>query len=68
MCLCSLLIRCVAVISIVAITFWQVHDLLVNVVKLGGKGCQIQEMATSQIFRKIFSAKLVFFLSDQDRC
>ena len=32
-------------ISIVAIIiFWQVHDLLFSVVKLGGKSFQIQEM------------------------
>ena len=49
-----------AVISIVAIIILrQVHDLLVSVVKLGGKGFQIQEMGTGLILRKIISAKLV---------
>ena len=53
-----------AVISIVAIIiFWQVHDLLVSVVKLGGKGFQIQEMGTDLILRKIISAKLVWSVS-----
>ena len=47
-------------ISIVAIIiFWQVHDLLVNALKLGGKGFQIQEIGTGLILRRIFSAKLV---------
>ena len=41
------------------IIFWQVHDLLVSTIKLGGKGFQIQEMGTGLIPRKIFSAKLV---------
>ena len=60
MCFCTLFIRCMAVISIVAIIiFWQVHDLLVSIVKLGGKGFQIQEMGTGLILRKIFCAKLV---------
>ena len=45
MCFCSLLIRSIAVISIVfIIIFWQVHDLLISVVKLREKGFQIQEM------------------------
>ena len=49
-----------AVISIVAIIiFWQVHDLLVSVVKFGGNGFQIQEMVTGLII----SAKLVWSVS-----
>ena len=49
-----------AVISTVAnIIFWQVHDLLVSVFKLGGKVFQIKEMGTGVILRKIFSGKLV---------
>ena len=61
MCFCTaVLIRRMAVISIVAIIiFWQVHDPLVSVLKLGGKGFQIQEMGTGLILRRIFSAKLV---------
>ena len=39
MCFCSILIRCVAANSIVAIIIlWKVHDLLVSDVKLEGKG------------------------------
>ena len=65
MCFRTLLIRCMAVISIVPIIiFWQVHDLLVSVVKLGGKGSQIQEMGTGLTLRKIFTTKLVCFLSE----
>ena len=53
-----------AVISIVAIIILrQVHDLLDSVVKLGGKGFQIQEMGTGVIRRKIFNTK---FLPNQD--
>ena len=49
-----------AVISIVAIIILrQVRDLLVSVVKFGGKAFQIQEMGTDLILRKIISAKLV---------
>ena len=49
-----------AVISIVAIMmFWQVHDVLVSVVKLGGKGFQTQEMGTSPTLWKISNAKLI---------
>ena len=49
-----------AVISIVAtIIFWQVDDLLVIVIKFGGKGLQIQEMGTGLELRIIFCAKLV---------
>ena len=60
MCFRTLHILCMAVVSIVPIIiFWQVHDLLVSVVKLGGKGSQIQEMGTGLILGKIFSAKLV---------
>ena len=37
-CFCTLVVRCMAVISIVAIIiFWQVHDLSVSVVRLGGR-------------------------------
>ena len=65
MCFRTLHILCMAVVSIVPIIiFWQVHDLLVSVVKLGGKGSQIQEMGTGLILRKIFTAKLVCFLSE----
>ena len=39
---CTLLIRCMAVIStVVIIIFWQVLDLFASVVKLGGKGFNI---------------------------
>ena len=48
------------------IIFGQVYELLVDVVKLGEKGFQIQEMGTGAIIRKILSAKC--FLSEQDRC
>ena len=49
MCFCTLLIRCMAVISIVAIIiFWQVYDLSVSVVKLRGMGF------TGLILKKLF--------------
>ena len=49
-----------AIISIVAIIiFWQVHDVLFSVVKLGGKGFQTQEMGTGPTLWKISSAKLI---------
>ena len=55
-----------AVISfVVIIIFWQVRDLLISTVKLGGKGFQIQEMGTGEIRRKTFNTK---FLPNQDCC
>ena len=64
MCFCTaVLIRCMAVISIVAIIiFWQVHDVLVSVLELGVKGFQVQEMGSGLILRKMFSVKLVYDL------